>query len=104
MDTNSRSGIVLLILGLLVVAAAGYMLFAKGDSAPGVTVDGEPGSEAETAFLNLTAEIDSIRFDTEVFEDPRFAALVDIRTTIVPETSGRPDPFAPLSGLAAPKR
>lgn len=91
----------LIVLGLIVAGGAAYMLFAQGDETPGVAEATVPGSEAESQFLALTAEIGSITFDTDVFADPRFAILQDIRTSIVPETAGRPDPFAPLTGLPA---
>lgn len=99
MDNNARTNVILIVLGIIVLAGAAYMLFAKGDTTSVITQTGTPGTEAESAFLALTAEIGSIRFDTTIFTDPRFAVLRDIRTAIVPEAAGRPDPFAPLQGL-----
>lgn len=99
---NSRTNVLLIVLGLIVVGAAAYMLLAKGDAAPAVSTT-EGGSETESAFLALTAEIGAITFDTDIFTDPRFATLRDIRTVILPETAGRTDPFAPLQGLAPEK-
>ncbi len=103
MNNNSRTNVILIVLAIIVAGAAAYMLFAKPDTQPGVSEAQAPGSEAESAFLSLTAEIGSISFDTSVFADPRFAALRDIRTAVVPETAGRPDPFAPLPGLQPAK-
>ncbi len=99
---NSRTNVLLIVLGLIVLGAAAYMLLAKGEAAPAISeTDGE--NETESAFLALTAEIGAITFDTDVFTDPRFATLRDIRTVILPETAGRTDPFAPLPGLAPEK-
>ncbi len=93
---TSRTTIILVILGLLVLGAAAYMLFGAPSSESAVNPTGAPGSEAEMTFLTLTAQIDPVEFDTGVLDDPRFKALRDIRTAIVPETPGRADPFGPL--------
>lgn len=94
----SRNTIILIVLALLVLAAAAYLLFGKGDVSSAVAPSGAPASQAELTFLTLTAQIDPVAFDTSVLEDERFMALRDIRTAIVPEASGRQDPFAPLGG------
>jgi hypothetical protein len=101
MNNNTRTNVILIVLALLVAAGALYMLFARGDEESTVSETEAPGTEAERSFLALTAEIGSISFETSVFTDPRFSALRDIRTQIVPETLGRPDPFAPLQGVPA---
>jgi len=101
MNNNSRTNVILIVLGLIVVGGAAYMFMAKGDTEAVISESGTPGTEAESAFLALTAEIGSIEFKTSIFQDPRFAALRDIRTDILPEVTGRPDPFAPLQGLPA---
>lgn len=93
---TSRTTIILIVLGLLVLGAAAYLLFGNEPSDPALSASGAPGSEAEMTFLGLTAQIDPVAFDTSVLEDPRFKALQDIRTAIVPESAGRADPFAPL--------
>jgi hypothetical protein len=51
-------------------------------------------------FLNLSSQIGPISFDTSVFSDPRFMALTDIHTAILPESVGRNDPFASISGVS----
>lgn len=94
---TSQTPIILLVLGIVILAAAGY-LFLSGKEEAGVVSTGAPASQAELEFLNLTAQLEPIGFDTAVLSDPRFQALQDIRTAILPEPSGRPDPFAPLGG------
>jgi hypothetical protein len=51
--------------------------------------------------VNLVGTLDPIAFDTTIFSDPRFNALVDLKTAIVDEPIGRPDPFAPIPGVSA---
>lgn len=86
-----------IVLGLLVLAAAGYLLLRPAP-VDGLT-SSAPASDAEAQFIALTAKLDPVTFDTKILTDPRFMALVDIRTAIVPETSGRTDPFSPLPGV-----
>lgn len=92
--TISKTTIILAAAGILVLAAAWYVTFGAPDPAEVVSADAAPANQAELTFLGLTARIDPVEFDTSILEDPRFKALRDIRTTIVPEASGRPDPFA----------
>lgn len=99
----SRSTLIMAAIGILVLAAGIYLLFFRSE---GETVVSEqiPGAatEAETTFINLVAEIDPISFDTSVLSDPRYRALEDIGTTILPEATGRTDPFAPVPGVSTP--
>ena len=51
-------------------------------------------------FQTLVGELQPITFDTAVFSDPRFNALVDISTPVTPQPPGRLDPFAPVGTVA----
>lgn len=95
---ENRNNIIVGIIGVLILAAAGYMLFFRGADEPVLTAEGG-GNEAEATFVNLTNQIDPVTFDTSILSDPRFTQLRDIRTAVTPEPAGRTDPFAPLSGL-----
>src|SRR4051812_22867094 len=89
-------------LGAIVVLAVIYLVFF--DKAPTADLSTETsGSPAELYFVNLAGELDTISFNTTVLSDARLNALIDIRTAILPETSGRPDPFAPISGVRIAK-
>ncbi|MCI0597790.1 hypothetical protein L0Y34_01835 [Candidatus Parcubacteria bacterium] len=99
MPNISRTTVILIILGLLVLSAAGYLLLNQGELQSGVTLDTPAATSAEQTFIALTAQLDPVSFDTSILSDSRFAALVDMRTIIVPEPTGRPDPFAPLPGV-----
>lgn len=93
---TSRTNIILIVLGILILAAAGYLLFGQGATVGVLSEGASPASEAELTFLALTARIDPVDFDTSILQDPRFAALRDIRTSVTPEATGRFDPFAPF--------
>lgn len=96
-----KSVILMLVLGILVFLAAAYVLFSPSTQGVPLSVENTPASEAEFTFITLTAQIDPVSFTPDVLSDPRFLALEDIRTLIVPEAAGRPDPFAPIPGVAA---
>lgn len=90
-----------LIIGSLVAVAFIYWYFFTGASTEQLPLT-EIGIEnrAQTKFQELVGELTPISFDTSIFADPRFNALVDLTTPVSPEASGRLDPFAPISGLS----
>jgi len=99
MQSNSNSSI-LIVIATLVVGAGAYWFFftGTGNDAPLMPIDANQ-NEAQLRFNALVSELGSISFDTRIFSDPRFEALVDLATPIAPETSGRFDPFAPIPGV-----
>lgn len=93
-----KSNPVFLIFSSLLIIAGVYWYFFTGTGeAPPLTVSDTPVSQAQTQFQALVSELRPISFNTALFSDPRFNALVDLTTPISPETSGRLDPFAPLN-------
>jgi hypothetical protein len=96
---QSNSSVVLITVGALVVAGAAYWYFftGTGNQAP-LTADVEQ-TAAQSQVKSLVSQLQSIKFDTTIFEDPSFIALVDLRTPVTHEAAGRPDPFAPIPGL-----
>ena len=93
---QKKTNAVLIALGCVLLLGGGYLLFGQSGGEAGVTVDSSPVSAAEATFLNLTAQIDPVTFDTSILDDARFKVLRDLRTPIIPESVGRPDPFGPL--------
>lgn len=91
-----KPNITFIIISILIVAAGAYWyFFANKDSdVPLTPVAQSSGSQAR--FQSLLSELMGVTFDTRVFSDARFMALVDLTTPITPETPGRIDPFAPL--------
>jgi hypothetical protein len=95
---SSRTKIIIVVLGIAVVLGAVYIVFFNSnDTTTGVSVSGgTPSSPAEVNFLNLSSQIEPVTFDTSILSDPRFTSLVDIHTAILPEATGRKNPFAPI--------
>ncbi|MDD5318755.1 MAG: hypothetical protein PHF79_02975 [Candidatus Pacebacteria bacterium] len=50
----------------------------------------------DQSFVTQLATIDTISLKDDIFNDPVFASLVDFSRELVPQTPGRPNPFAPL--------
>jgi len=100
----SRKNLTYIAVGIIVLGVVAYFFIGRSAPEDTITVFGDaPTSLAQTTFLNLAAQLDPVSFDATVLSDPRFSALQDIHTSIVPEAQGRIDPFAPLSGVAAPR-
>lgn len=91
----------IMIAGAVVVLGlVAYFVWLRPQPQENVSIVGYgPTGQAQATFLTLAAQLQPIAFDASVLADPRFMALVDIKTVIVPEATGRTDPFAPLSGV-----
>lgn len=94
MDKNT---LIAVAIGFLLLTSAGYFLFVRPATAPtsGVALDSSmPVSPEETTFVNLAAQLEPLGFDTSILSDARFVSLIDLHTAVIPEASGRRDPFA----------
>lgn len=95
---------IILIVATLIVAAGAYWYFFTGTgNEPPLSASSAVESEAQIQFKALASQLQSISFDTSIFEDPRFKVLVDITTLVAPETLGRIDPLAPIAGVSLVK-
>ena len=90
---------------VVVVALAGgafWYYSSNGTSQTPLSVSGATTqSGAQTRFETLLGKLKPISFDTSIFSNPNFQILVDISTPVQPETTGRPDPFAPFTSAGA---
>lgn len=95
-----KTNTILIIICTLVVGAGAYWYFftGSGNEQPLTEVTASSGAQAQ--FQSLVSQLQPITFDTSIFSDPRFMALVDLTTPIMPETAGRIDPFAPVPGVS----
>jgi len=91
----NKNTIIAIGIGVLVLAAAGYIIFGRSTPTAGVSATA-PASPAELTFVNLASQLEPLGFDTSILSDSRFLSLTDIHTAIIPETPGRRDPFGPL--------
>ncbi|NNM83699.1 hypothetical protein HKL94_00555 [Candidatus Parcubacteria bacterium] len=92
--------IILIVITLAITAGAYYYFFTGTGNQPPLTTSTSFGNVPQAQFQTLVAELQPISFDTSIFSDPRFMALIDLATPIAPEAAGRPDPFAPIPGVS----
>lgn len=88
------------IIAILIAAAGVYWYISTGTGNQIPLTANEPVNQAQTKFQTLVSELKSISFNTTIFSDSRFNALVDFTTPVSPETTGRLDPFAPIAGIS----
>lgn len=100
MNASNKNITFLIAGGIVVLGLVAYFLWMRPQTDETVSVADGPASSAQAVFIRLAEQLEPVAFDASVLADPRFTALVDIKTTIVPEPSGRTDPFAPLPGVA----
>jgi hypothetical protein len=96
----SRNTIILVVCAIIVIGGGiYYFYFFNTGTGVGVSSDTAIASDAEISFIALVSKLDPITFNTAILSDPRFTSRTDIRTTVVPESTGRKDPFAPIAGV-----
>lgn len=94
-----KSNTTITIVAILVVGAGLYWYFFTGTpEQPSLTTSGTENS-SQTKFKALISELPN-SFNTQIFSDAHFTALVDLTTQISPEPPGRLDPFAPIAGVS----
>lgn len=89
-------------LGILTLILAGgiyWYFFTNSNNQAPLTATALTQNDAQTQFQTLLGELRSISFNTSIFSDQRFAALVDLSTPVAPEPPGRLDPFASVPGI-----
>ena len=92
---KSNTFIIGIVTILIAAAAYWYFFTGTGNQTP-LSADASVNA-AQTQFQTLVSELQPISFDTSIFSDPRFNALVDLTTPVSPETTGRLDPFAAIT-------
>jgi hypothetical protein len=99
---SMRNNIIIGVIVGIALLVGGYLFFFN--TTPATTSALSSGNStasanvAEEKFVQLSDQASSITFDTTILTDPRFTSLIDTHTQLTPVQTGRPDPFAPLSG------
>ncbi len=96
---KSTTTLIITTTALFVAGIAYWFFFTGTGNEPSLSTDIST-NQAQMQFETLVGELQPISFNTNIFSDARFNALVDITTSISPESFGRLDPFAPLSGAS----
>jgi len=85
-----------ILIAILVILIGAYWFFFTGKSQELPLTASAPADPAEQRFIDLAGKLNSISFDADFFNDPRFLSLQSLATPILPEVQGRLDPFAPI--------
>ena len=96
-----KSNVSIVIITAIIALAGSYWYFSSGTgNQPPLSTSGSPtGNSAQVQFQALVSELQPISFNTTIFSDPKFTALVNLETPVAPEPTGRLDPFAPVKGV-----
>ncbi|MBU6231877.1 MAG: hypothetical protein KGI45_00865 [Patescibacteria group bacterium] len=95
---SSKKTLVTVIV-IIVIAALGYFYYEGTIPAVGGNVSISPEDQAvATQVLSLLSQMQSLRIDTSLFNDPAYKTLQDDTVPIPALNVGRPNPFAPIPG------
>ena len=97
---KSNTTLLLIIATLIVMAGAYWYFFTGTGNKPPLSTRSAPTNQAQRQFETLVSELQLISFNTSIFSDVRFNALVDITTPVSPEPIGRLDPLSPISAVS----
>ena len=103
-ETNTSRNLIIALAALLIVGAAGYFYATRDrsadDSLTSVSAD-EQAAAVDGDLLRTLGQLKKLKLDDSIFSDPVWQSLTDFGQTLVPQASGRPNPFAPLGSSAA---
>lgn len=89
-------GVSIVVLGLLY-----YFFFMSTPSQPMLSLSNADDSPVTQSLLVMLSNLHTIKLDGSIFTDPTFISLTDFGVLIPPQSVGRHNPFAPLSGGVA---
>lgn len=89
-----------IIIAVAIIAAGfvAYTFFFTGEPEPVLSTTGTGGGQTvvEQELISLLLELRTITLDTRLLDDPRFQSLRDFNQELIPEPTGRQNPFAPI--------
>ncbi|HEY4519540.1 MAG TPA: hypothetical protein VJH33_00675 [Candidatus Paceibacterota bacterium] len=84
-------------IGVIVAGLVWYGMSSKEDPTLLTTTNvSGASSAAERELIDTLLALRAVSLDGAIFFDPAFLALRDFGTQIIPEPTGRRNPFAPL--------
>lgn len=89
---------IIMLLGIILIAALGYYLYTQNDTASLQNGQVNNQAAAETSqFLIRLNELKLIKLEADIFNDPKFHSLVDSSRIVFPVPLGRTNPFSPIN-------
>lgn len=101
MAALGRHKLILIVTLVIVGGGLWYVMSGGSSSDPLITQTPIAGSGADQELVSTLLALRAVKLDGTIFSDPSFLNLKDFSTQIIPETVGRPNPFAPLSARAS---
>lgn len=96
---------IILVVATLVIAGLSYLYLTNGTAGTDIPLSAvTQASPLEAKLTVLADKISPVSFDTSILTDSRFLALENMAKKLVAEPQGVSDPFAPISGIAAPPK
>lgn len=92
---------IIFIIVILVLALV-YFYFAGGEAPAATLLTGTGSGGVGAVELSLLNQMKSLQIDTSLFKDPAYVSLIDYSVAITPQNVGRPNPFAPITGVPNP--
>lgn len=89
---------IIIIVAVIAAGFVAYTFFFTGESEPVFsTATTNPTETAvEQELLSLLLELRNITLDTRLLDDERFQSLRDFNQELIPQPTGRQNPFAPF--------
>jgi hypothetical protein len=90
----------ILILGVVIVifAFAGFYLFNNTNTDQSLVADLKtPNSDEAQTIYNLLQKMSQVKLDDSIFSNQAFQSLKDNSIEILPQETGRENPFAPIN-------
>ena len=95
----------IIIAAVLIISFIIYSTFFTGSREDDLLTSSVQQSSAEivgSEIINALNQIESLKLDRDIFDDPVYRSLKDKSQDIAPEPIGKPNPFSPI-GSSAPE-
>ena len=103
---KKSSGKTTAIVVIVIIVGAVVYFYYQGSSPSSsgslLQSSGTAAASVGSSELTLLGRIQSLKIDPSLFSDQAYRSLQDYSVVIPTENVGRPDPFAPIPGVATP--
>lgn len=90
----------IIVVVIIIGGFFAYNTFLAGDLSPSASLQVTNSADILGAdIIKAINQINTLKLDRGVFDDPIFKTLVDRSEEIMDQNSGRPNPFAPVTGV-----
>lgn len=109
--TSSSTKTIIIFVAILLIGVLMYFYTLGNANDSAISSLEQTGSSGNVdvdiigaRVLSLLKEINQLKIDKSIFEDPLYKSLLDHTVPIPPQNIGRANPFEPFSGEVVPLR